>query len=306
MGAVAGIFRDSLVLAEPPVLAFKASGQGCYEFDTGLVRGKLRGECPWQGISSLVHVATGVELVHAQYHGMFSPYWINSTGTNHGEARTWPSTSRLLDDGAVEVRWLPAEKHPLELIAVYRWRRADTLDLQMTVKPQQNMPRFEVYLASYFAEGCRALVYAKPSQFSAGEHPCFLPADVNPLIRGSYLIFPQSYEAVQTIFDGRWKWMAWSVTRFLAAPVGIRRHEKSGVTVSLMALPEDCFAVATPYNSPTPDGVSDHGSMYLCMFGRDIQAGHEARARARLIVAKDLSDEQVIERFGEYRQEMRQ
>ena len=253
----------------------------------------------------MVHVASGVPVAQGGgLPGVFSYYRVFSRDTRYADAaRDWPTKTRLLPDGALEVSWPPAEKHPLEMTAVFRWRRPDALDLETVVRPQKDMPGFEVFLSSYFSPGFRALVYVKPNMFSPGK-PEFLPADVNPLVDGTYLMFPRDRRAAEMIFDRRWEFppnpVQWSVTRHLAAPMAMRKDEKSGVTAVLMAPPEDCFAVATPYNKTPPDGVAGHQSLYLSLFGRDVPAGQTARARTRLVVGRNLADAEVVRRYGEY------
>ena len=300
----AGQRLPSAIAAEPPQLKFQPAEKGFYAFDTGTLRGKLRLDGKNQGIASLVHVPSGVEVAHGQLPGLLSLYRVFSTGARYGDAaRAWPTTSKLLADGAVEAVWPSSDEHPLEIAAVFRLAAADSLDVEMTVKPRQAMPGFELFLSNYFAAGFRASVYVKPNAFAGGK-PEFLAADVNPLVDGSYLIFPRDRQAVQTIFDGRWERpphpVQWSVTRWLAAPLAVRRHEKSGVTAVLMAPPADCFAVATPYNKTPPDGVSNHLSLYLSLFGRDLAAGQTATARTRLVVFEKPTDRQMVERYEAY------
>jgi len=300
----AAVLAAAAARAEPPKLAFEPAEEDCYRFHTGAVRGKLRLGGKSQGLASVVDVASGVEVANGVHlPGVFSYYRIFSTDTRYGDAaRDWPTESKLLGDGAVEVRWPPAEEHPLEMRAVYRWTAPDTLDLETTVQPQRAMPRFEVFLSSYFAKGFRALVYVRPNAH-AREEPGFLPADVNPLVDGTYLMFPRDREAALMIFDRRWDRpphpVQWSVTRRLAAPLAMRRDAKSGLAAVVMAPPEDCFAVATPYNKTPPDGVAGHASLYLSLFGRDLEAGQKARAHSRLVIGK-LTDQQAVRRYQEY------
>jgi len=286
-------------------LAFKPAEPGFYAFDTGVLRGKLRLDGRSQGIASLVHVATGKEIAFGGDHpGIFSPYRVFSTDTRYGHAaRDWPAEPKLLEDGAVSVRWPAAEDHPLEITGVYRWSAPDTLDLELTVRPRIAMPRFELFLSSYFSAGFDASVYVKPSMFAGGE-PELLPADVNPMVDGTYLMFPRDREAGLMIFDRRWEQppnpVQWSVTRRLAAPLAVRKDEASGLAAVMMAPAEDCFAVATPYNKTPPDGVAGHKSLYLSLFGQDLEAGQTARARCRLVVARGLSDRQIVESYSAY------
>ena len=295
--------------AAPPNLAFRPAGEGYFEFDTGTVKGKIRLDGRSQGIASLVDVASGVDVAHGGgLPGVFSFYRIFSTDTRYGDAaRNWPTVSKVLPDGALQVRFPPAADHPLVLTAVYRWTAPDVLDLQTTVTPQRDMPRFEVFLSSYFAKEMRSLVYVKPNAHGRGK-PQLLPADVNPLVDGTYLMFPRDRAAALMIFDRRWEQpphpVQWSVTRHLAGPLAVRRNEQTGLAAAVMAPPEDCFAVATPYNKTPPDGVAGHNSTYLSLFGRDLKTGQSARARSRLVVARKLTDERAIELYEAYRKEI--
>jgi hypothetical protein len=303
--------RVSLPGAERANLAFQpASEPGLYRFDTGVLRGKVRAGGKSQGMIELVHTPSATAVPQGgDLPGLLSFYRVFSTGTRYGDAaRDWPTANRILDDGALELRWRPASEHPLEITAVYRWTQADTLDLETTVRPEQAMPQFELFLSSYFRPGFHALVYVKPSLFSPGE-PAFLPADVNPLVDGSYLMFPRDREAVLRIFDRRWEAppnpVQWSITRWLGAPLAMRRDEASGVAALLMAPMEDCFAIATPYNKTPPDGVAGHFSLYCSLFGQNLAAGEVARAHTRLVVGKDLTGGRAVELYQQYLKELR-
>ena len=62
----------------------------------------------------------------------------------------------------------------------------------------------------------------------------------------------------------------------------------------VMAPPEDCFAVYTPYSEDS------HGSLYLGLLGRDVPAGQTATSRARFVVGRNLTDEQAVEAYRDY------
>jgi hypothetical protein len=61
-----------------------------------------------------------------------------------------------------------------------------------------------------------------------------------------------------------------------------------------MAPPEDCFAVMTPYAG------EGHRSLYLSLFGKDIQPGETALARARLVVRPLNKNEEAIALYAAY------
>lgn len=289
--------------AETPSLAFQPVEKGYSAFDTGLFRGKMRVDGEAQGLCSMVHVPTGMELVAPP--GMLSYYRLFSTGARYGKAvRDWPVVARVVDDGALEIHFPPTAEHPMDLTGTFHWRSADTLDLVTTVKAADALPRLEVFLSSYFVDGFDALVYVNRNLYGEGPPAAMLRADGSELLDGNYLMFPRDQEALHMIYDGRWNIppdpVTFAFVRYLAAPIAVRRNEKVGLTAVLMSPPEDCFAVAAPYNKQPPDNVAAHRSLYLSLFGRDLAAGQVAQSRCRLILGKDLSDEAILERYRQY------
>jgi hypothetical protein len=293
----------SAAAAEPSKLAFQPAGEGYYQFDTGILQGKMRLDGKWQGISSLVYAPTETEI--AKSPGLLSYYRVFSSNHRYGAAaRDWPVDATLLPDGALELNFPAAEEHPLQLRGLFRWAAPDTLDLETTVTPQRAMPRFEVFLSNYVGQGFDGLVYVKPSRVNKKESPGLLRADWHPLLDGHYLMFPRDLAAIQIIYDGRWEYppspVQWAVSRYLAGPLLLRRDQAGGLTVMLMAPPDDCFAVAMPYNKTPPDNIAGHNSVYLSLFGRDLAAGEQVTTRCRLVVKKGLTDAAAIELYQQY------
>lgn len=291
------------VQAEGPSLAFQPAEKGYYTFDTGLFRGKMRVDGEAQGLCSIVHVPTGTELVASP--GLLSYYRVFSTGIRYGKAvRDWPVVARVVQDGALEIRFPPAADHPMEVTGTFRWLSPDTLDLITTVKAADALPRLEVFLSSYFVEGFDAFVYMNRNRYGEGPPAALLRADRSELLDGNYLIFPRDDKALQVIYDGRWNIppdpVTFAFVRYLAAPIAVRRNEKAGLTAVLMSLPDECFAVAASYNKQPPDNVAAHRSLYLSLFGRDLAAGQVAQSRCRLTFGNDLSDDAILERYRQY------
>ena len=284
--------------ASEPQLSFRPDGDGIYVFDTGTLSGRLQLDGHNQGISELIHVPSGQELTYGgRKLPVMSHYRLFTTGVRYGDAaRNWPTECRLLPDGAVEAVFMPEEKYPFAMKAVFRLGTPDAIDVETIVSAEQDLPRFEVFLSNYFGEGYDASVYVIHSLRSPGK-PYFLRADHNLLVAGNYLLFPRDRESLLDVFDGRWQQpphpVEWCITRYLAAPVGVRRHKETGLTAVLMASPEDCFAVSTPYNQEPPDGVANHRSLYLSLFGRDVAKGETVRASCRLQVLPQPADEAV-------------
>ena len=301
--ALGGIASAAAAAAGPAQLAFRQPADGYAEFDTGLLRGRMRLDGKTQGLSTVVHVPTGAELTASV--GLFSYYRVFSSGTRYGKAaRDWPLRAERLDDGALRIVFPPGEDHPLEIAGTFRWRAPDTLDLETVVTPRVPMPRMELFLSSYLTAGFEGFVYVKPNRFAKGAQAGFVRADWSPLIDGNYLVFPTDESALQMYYDGRWTFppspVTWAFTRVLAAPIGVRRDARAGLTAAFFSPPTDCFAVAMPYNKEPPDNVAGHGSVYLSLFGRDIAAGETVAAHCRLILAKDLTDAGILERYRQY------
>ena len=277
-------------------LRFKSAGGGEFEFNTGVLAGKLRAEGKSVGLLPVVHLATGATLTRSM--GFAGHYRVFSANHRYGEgAWYWPSMAKLLEDGAVEVHWPAAEDRPFEMWAVYRWAGPAAVDVETRVRAQAELRDFESFLASYFSDRfSSAQVYAR----GPDDKPAFLPAD-EP--NGLWQMFPRDSGALRLIHDGRWKIephpVDWAIRPALAQPVAVRRDQRSGIVAVLMAPPEDCFVVATPHQT------EPHFSLYLSLFGRTLKAGEQARARVRLMIVESPGSDRVLGLFQEYLRDLR-
>jgi hypothetical protein len=289
LAAVAG---EPAGAAADAKLAFTVAGKE-YTFNTGTLRGTLRGGGKSKGLLPVLYGDAGTSLAGSL--GIMSPYRLLTADARFGTAAwNWASEARLLPDGAVEVRWTADAQHPLEMTAVYRWSLPNTLDFTANVKPQQDLRKFELFLASYFDGFPASFVYVQENP-AAGGKPGFMEAVKAAAV---WQAFPRDDEAPKIITDGRWTRppnpVEWKIMPRLAAPLAVRRDAKTGLAAVLMAPPEDCFAISTPY------GEEGHRSLYLALFGRDLKAGEPATARVRLVIGRDISDEQAIAIYRAY------
>ena len=312
---IAAVLVVGTAVADAADLAFKPVRNppygGLFAFDTGVVKGELRADDASQGFHRFVDVKSGTALAYGHDNpGILSYYRLLSAGERWGEDfRAWPKSAKILPDGAVQIHWLPRDDHPVELTATYRWRLPDTLDLETIIRPEPDVARVEVFLSSYFDKDFRSRVYVQAPRHAPGK-PHFMPLDANPMIVGTYLAFPRDLRAAQLVYDGRWERgrhpVQFSVTRFLAAPLALKRNIKNGVTVVVMARPEDCFAIEAPYDKEPPDGVAGHCSLYLSLFGQDLKAGQTARAHTRLVVGQDIAEQGALDLYQKFLEEMEQ
>jgi hypothetical protein len=281
--------------ATEAALRFEARGGGEFDFDTGVLRGKLRANGRAIGLLPVVHTPSGMTLSRSV--GLFSHYRVFSSNRRYGTAAwDWPGEAALRDDGSVEVRWPAAPDRPFEMWAVYRWSGPATLDLETGVRAGSELPGFEVFLSSYFTAPFQASVaYTQGRPGKDGGKPGFLAAEQ---AYGDWQMYPRDREAVSVITDGRWTIepnpVNWAILPVLAGPVAFRRDSQSGLTAVLMAPPEECFAVSMPHQGER------HYAVYLSLFGRTITAGEAARARARLVIAASPGEREILELYRAY------
>ena len=279
-------------------LKFTSSKNGEYVFDTGVLRGKLRRNGKSMGLSSAVHIPSGVRL--DGFMGIFTPYRIFTTNKRYGSAAfDWLSTSKLLPDGAVQVTWPEEKDRPFEMVAIYCWRASSILELEITVKPRKDLSKFEVFLASYFNKTFPSSCVYVDRNPQAKDKPGFLMAEK---AFGDWQIFPRNGDVVPVIQDGRWQKephpVEWAIMPDMQMPIGFRRSTEMDPTVILMAPKDDCFAIATPHRG------EPHYSLYLSLFGCDLKAGQTVKAHSRLIVTTDISDEEILGLYQKYMEDI--
>ena len=279
----------------PGALRFKAGQNGEFEFDTGVLAGKIRPEGKSLGLSSLVHIPTGLAM--AKGFGILSYYRVFSGDKRYGRAAwDWPSEAKLQDDGSLEVHWLAADDRPFELWSVYRWAAADTLDFETRVRPRTDLPDFEMLVSAYFSpEFTQSAAYAKE-----GGKAAFLASEEK---YGHWQLFPRDAAAAALIGKGRYKLppnpVDWVIRPTLAHPLAMRRAPEKGVAGILMADPAECMGLAMPFQT------DPHNSIYYVRFGHTIKAGETARSLGRFEVAISPSGKQVVERYQKYIKRLR-
>lgn len=256
---------------------------------TDVVEGKLRAKGQSHGFSPLKHIETDLGLIKIM--GLLNYYRVFTVNHRYGESmRALPSEATLESGDTVRVHWSSTEELPFDLTAVYHWVAQDTVDLETIVEAKTELPDFEVFLASYMSEHFPgSFVYAKSDKGNA-----FIGAEPE---HGVWQVFPRDEEAVKIVEDGRWTFppspVDWEVRPEFASPIICRRNEATGVTVAMMARPEDCFAVFTPNYG------EGHYSMYFSLFGKTLKPGEKISARIRMVIGA-LDDAVLLKRYEEF------
>ena len=240
------------------------------------------------GLTEVIHVPTGRRLDGSV--GILSFYRVFTANKRYGTAAwDWPNgKATRLPDGAVEYAWPATDDRPVEFKAIYLWKNPTTIDVEITVTARAEVKGFESFLASYFDKA-----FATPAAYA--DKAGFLVAKKDA---GDWQMFPRDEKSAPLIQDGRWKIepnpVDWAIRPQLAAPLAVRRDAESKLAVIVMAPPEDCFAVAMPYEG------EQHYSLYLSLLGRDLKVGQTLKAHARFVVAESVSDAEIIERYTQY------
>ena len=284
-------FMASAVAETIPIEAFApGTVPGEFQVTTSDVSGTLRLGGISFGFSPFEHVPTETNLVSAM--GLLNYYRIFTTNHRYGESmRAIPSEASLEGPDTVRVHWPAEEDRPFALTGIYHWITPDTVDLETIVEATDTLPAFDVFLASYLSEHFPAsAVYVK-----AGENEKeFITAEPED---GVWQVFPRDDDARALVKDGRWDIppspVDWAVRPELAAPLVYRRAADSDLVVAMMARPEDCFAVFTPFRG------EHHYSMYFSLFGDTLEAGNTVRARIRMVIA-EMDDDALLARYQEF------
>ncbi len=278
-------------------LSFREDGLGNLVFDTGVVRGGVKKDGKGEGLKPLTFCDANVPIDGS--HGLFIPYRFLTTKKRYGFGSwEWPHTGKVLEHGEAELAWSEAVDRPFAFQSIYRWRSADTLDLTLTFTPDTDLEKFELFLGSYFRGFTKSKAYTQDAGLGL---PGFLEA---PKEKGDMQLFPKNQDVMPMINDGRWTFPPypnkWAIRPSLAAPLGLRQEPRSGVTVLLMAAPEDCFALSMS------EQQAKLGAFYLSLFGKDVKKGQTLTAHARLVFGKNIADAQAVQKYKEYLKDLGQ
>jgi type 1 glutamine amidotransferase len=270
-------------------LSFHAGADGSVSFDTGVLAGRLHAGGRSLGLTEVVYKPTGASLDNKDL-GLLGFYRVFSGARRfRPDARDFPSTVRVLEDGAAEVTWKAAEGRPFELKAAYRLVAPATVDLEASVTGQGNLASFEVFEASYCSPAFSSCQIYCRGQGAATEPGSFLTLDKSI---GDWLMAPRGQADVAMIQDGRWKAepnpVDWKILPEFALPMGLRRDPASGLTLLFMARQGDAFALSGPQEKDS------HDSLYFSLFGSGLAKGEVRRAAIRLVVAPAVAESQAV------------
>ncbi|OAM91007.1 hypothetical protein OH491_04540 [Termitidicoccus mucosus] len=227
------------------------------------------------------------------------PYRLLSRDGWHGEGRETPHAMAVLDNG-IECRWPASLAHPADLTIRTTLGGEGVFDVSIRIEARHGFRDYELFYSNYFDRISRSL--------HGGAYVASLPAEkpvvpgwtqvfpgANPIFREMYIAFPRDEHGAALICDGRWQrgrhFTRFAPCRYYAEPIGFYHNPGTGLAVSMMASREDCYSVSMAYRADDPhDKVGQHCSLYLSLFGRDIQPGETANARLRMVADDSGAD----------------
>lgn len=289
------------VLGQPPQTSkpdspvSDSSPQQAIEFETPEIKGTIRLDGAYHGVSELVDKRSGRQVIDPRYSAL-NLFKLMSVNLMMGQPRQMEREVRS-GDGWAEVRWPATATYRGEVTARYEVRPPNAVDLTVTVRSQGAYPAFEVFLSSYFDKTLEPHVYLK----SRGAKPpeLVLPM-VSDVFRGTVLVFARDVHAARHCVDGRWDRSEGGFPVVQMCPVRcyahclamLVDHEKT-FAVLLMADPHDCYALSTRYYAEDDaDRLTTYSAFDFSLFGEDAVPDDQRTVKVRLALTpldKDFS-----------------
>jgi len=271
--------------ADPPNLSLKPSDDGGFDFDTGQIRGTIRLDDAYHGVTRLVDKRTDTQVIDSRYSAL-NLFKLMSVNQIMGQPRSMERTTQASADW-VEVKWSATEAHKGEVIARYEVAEANAVDVTVTVRSQGAYRDYELFMSNYFDKVLRPHVYLQ----SRGKKPPQLVVPmVNDVFRDTVLVFPRDQHSARLCLDGRWDRNEWKTPTVQMCPVRRYAHclafltdpeEKLGVV--LMSHFRHCYAISTRYHADDDaDRLTTYSAFDFSLFGDDLLPGVERTVKVRL------------------------
>lgn len=267
--------------------------QDSFDFETKLIRGTIRLDGAYHGVTRLVDKRTGRQVIDSRYSAL-NLFKLMSVNQAMDQPRHMERTTTVAPHW-VEVKWAATESHKAEITARYEVTRPNAVDVTVTVRSQGAYRGYELFMSSYFDKVLRPHVYL----WSRGrqERELVLPT-VSDVFRGTVLVFPRDAHAARRCVDGRWERNERGTPTVQMCPVRHYAHcmafmadPGKGLGVVLMSRPRDCYAISTRYHAENDaDRLTTYSAFDLSLFGDDLLPQDERTVRVRLAVT-ELDDD---------------
>lgn len=276
-----------------------------FGFETEKMRGTIRLDGAYHGITALVDLGTGREVIDARYSAL-NLFRLMSVNRVMGMPRAMQRTTTSTPAG-VEVKWTATETHQGEITARYEVVSSNAIDVTVTVESRATYAGYELFLSSYFDKAFQPHVYLRPAR---NEMPTddivsrpIVPT-INDVFRGTLLVFPRDPHAARLSLDGRWDQSEIQLcpVRHYAHCLALLTDPGKKLGVVLMAHPRDCFAFSTRYHADKDeDRLTTYSAFDFSLFGNDLLPGDRRVVKVRLALTElDEKMSQPLELYGKF------
>lgn len=278
-----------------------ADSQDTFDFETDRIRGTIRLDGRYHGVSRLTDKRTGRQVIDSRYSAL-NFFKLMSVNQVMGEPRMMERTTKTGADW-VEATWPLTDSHKAEMTARYEVVE-DAVDLTLTVRSQGTYRAYEVFMPNYFDRAFRPHVYL----WTRGRRDIELvKPTVNDVFRETVLVFPRDSHVARHCIDGRWERNEFGRSIVQMCPVRHYAHclafmvePESRLGVILMSRPENCYAFSTRYHADNDtDRLTDYSAFDLSLFGDDFTPNQERSVKVRLAVTS--VDGELSEPLAMYR-----
>lgn len=272
-----------------------------FNFGTKQIRGTIRLDGPYHGVTRLTDKRTGKQVIDERYSAL-NFYKLMSVNQVMGEPR---KMERTIKYGAhwVEVKWAPTESHQATLTARYEVIEPNAIDLTLTVQSRGTYSGYEVFMPNYFNKSFRPYIYLWTRGRQAKE--LVLPR-INDVFRETVLVFPRDAHAARYCIDGRWDRSEWNRSTVQMCPVrhyarcfAFMADKEKQLGVVLMSQPQDCYAISTRYHADKDsERLTSYSAFDFSLFGDNLIPGDKRTVKVRLaLTALDRNMSQPLKLY---------
>ncbi len=282
-----------------------------FEFETEWMRGVIRLDGAYHGVTELVDQATGRQVIYPGLSAL-NLYRLMSVNRVMGVPRHMNRTTKSAVNW-VEVTWPPTDthlgevtsRHQGQITARYEISAPRAIDLTITVESQGTYAGYELFLSNYFDKSLTPYVYLRPVHGSKQANRDLVQPivpTVNDVFRGTLLVFPRDVHAARLGLDGRWDLTDIQLcpVRHYADCLAVLADSERKLGFVLMSHPRDCFALSTRYHAERDeDRLTPYSAFDLSLFGNDLSPGNRRVVKVRLALTE--LDEKMSQPLELYR-----
>lgn len=281
------VMTDHVCVADEPVRINWSRVTQSYEFDTGRMFGCIDPYSHYHGVVGLMHREYQVDAVRPRKAFLNAEYYRRPGVKQRMLPRQLSlekKTTHELSEGEVIVCFPEEPEYGFAMALSYR-PHGDTLDMRVELLPSRDVPRFEVFFASYVCEAFSE-TWAPLADEAGKQH--WRKLDNRKVINEAFRVFGHVADDARQN-EGRstkrhqsglrWK----TEDRPFSKPILIARNPSDGLAVVFLCDPDATTSLAGQY----------HGwdTAHDWWFGADLVAGQPKTASARMIYRRfrDLS-----------------